>query len=73
VVDLAESTPPLAIAGTEVVRIDGPRQWLRFHRDEHSAAELISRVAATAPLLDISVEEPDIEEVIRHVYRDSAA
>jgi ABC-2 type transport system ATP-binding protein len=68
VVDLAESWPPLDIAGTEVTRIDGPRQWLRFHRDEHTAAELISQVAATAPLIDISVLEPEIEDVIRHVY-----
>jgi ABC-2 type transport system ATP-binding protein len=69
VVDLAESAAPLDIAGTEVIKVDGPRQWLRFHRDEHTAAELIGRIAAIAPLVDISVEEPDIEEVIRHVYR----
>lgn len=68
IVDLATSAPPLAVPGTEVVRIDGPRQWLRFHRDEHTAAELIARVAAMAPLVDISVAEPDIEDVIRHVY-----
>jgi ABC-2 type transport system ATP-binding protein len=68
VVDLAESLPPLDVAGAEVTRIDGPRQWLRFHRDEHTAAELIAQVAATAPLVDITVLEPDIEDVIRHVY-----
>jgi ABC-2 type transport system ATP-binding protein len=68
VVDLAESAPPLDIPGTEVIRVDGPRQWLRFHRDEHTAAELIARVAAAAPLVDISVVEPDIEDVVRQVY-----
>jgi len=68
VVDLAESLPALEVAGAEVTRVDGPRQWLRFHRDEHTAAELIAQVAATAPLVDISVLEADIEDVIRVVY-----
>jgi len=68
VVDLAESRPPLEVPGTEVTRVDGPRQWLRFHRDERTAAEVIAHVAATAPLVDISVLEPDIEDVIRRVY-----
>jgi ABC-2 type transport system ATP-binding protein len=68
VVDLAETAPPLDIPGTEVTRVDGPRQWLRFHRDEYTAAELISRVAAAAPLVDISIVEPDIEDVVRQIY-----
>jgi ABC-2 type transport system ATP-binding protein len=68
IVDLQDTAPPLDLPGIEVTRVDGPRQWLRFHRDEHTAAELIARIAATAPLVDISVVEPDIEEVIRHVY-----
>ena len=68
VVDLTESAPALDIPGVEVTRIDGPRQWLRFHRDEHTAAAVIARIAATTSLVDITVVEPDIEEVIRHVY-----
>ena len=68
VVDLSESAPPLVVPGVEVTRIDGPRQWLRFHRDERTAADVIARIAQTASLVDITVVEPDIEEVIRHVY-----
>ncbi len=68
VVDLTESAAPLDIPGVEVTKVDGPRQWLRFHRDEHTAAAVIARIAATTSLVDITVLEPDIEEVIRHVY-----
>lgn len=68
VVDLTESAPPLELSGVEVTRVDGPRQWLRFHRDEHTAAEVIAAVVATTAVVDITVLEPDIEEVIRHVY-----
>jgi ABC-2 type transport system ATP-binding protein len=68
VVDLTESAPPLELHGVEVTRVDGPRQWLRFHRDEHTAAEVIASVVATTAVVDISVLEPDIEDVIRQVY-----
>ena len=37
VVDLEEPAPPLEIEGARVVRVDGPRQWLRFRRDEVTA------------------------------------
>jgi ABC-2 type transport system ATP-binding protein len=68
VVDLEEAAAPLEIAGARVVRVDGPRQWLRFDRGEATAAELTARVAATAPLVDLAVEEPDIEEIVRRIY-----
>ena len=46
VVDLEEPAPPLEVPGARVVRVDGPRQWLAFRRDETSAAELTAAVAA---------------------------
>ena len=72
VVDLEEPAPPLEIDGARVVRVDGPRQWLRFRRGETSAAELTASVAARARLVDLAIEEPDIEDVVRRIYREGA-
>jgi ABC-2 type transport system ATP-binding protein len=68
VVDLRKHAPPMQIPDVEVTKVDGPRQWLRFHHDQHTASDVIAAVAATHELVDISVEEPDIEDVIRHIY-----
>ena len=68
VVDLEEPAPPLQVDGAEVVRIEGPRQWLRFHRERASAAQLAAEVGARARLVDLAVEEPEIEEVVRRIY-----
>ena len=65
IVDLEEPRPPLDIPGARVEKVDGPRQWLRFRG---SAAELTARVAAAAPLVDLQVAEPDIEEIVRRIY-----
>ena len=68
VVDLEEPAPPLEIEGARVVRVEGPRQWLRFRRDEVSAARLTAVVAERARLVDLALEEPDIEDVVRRIY-----
>ena len=70
VVDLEEPGPPLDVAGARVVRVDGPRQWLAFRRSEISAAELTAAVAARAPLRDLAIEEPEIEDIVRRIYED---
>ncbi len=71
VVDLEEPSPPLVLDGARVVRVEGPRQWLRFRRDEVTAARLTAAVAERAPLVDLTVEEPDIEDVVRRIYATS--
>ncbi|MGN6797538.1 MAG: ABC transporter ATP-binding protein [Gaiellaceae bacterium] len=68
VIDLEEPAPPLEVEGAVVDRIDGPRQWLRF---KGSASEITSRVAETARLVDLQVQEPDIEEIVRRIYSGS--
>ncbi|MFD7900668.1 ATP-binding cassette domain-containing protein [Kitasatospora sp. NPDC059722] len=71
VVDLAEARPPIEVPGTRVVRVEGPRQWLAFPAKE-SAAPLVAAVAARYPLVDLSVREPAIEDVIARMYAEVA-
>ena len=68
VVDLAEPGPPLAVEGAEVTKVEGPRQWLRFRREEVSASDLLALVTAQVAVRDLSVEEPDIETIVREIY-----
>jgi len=72
VVDLEEPEPPLEVPGGRVVRVEGPRQWLRFRGDEVSAAHLTAAVAARTRLVDLAIEETDIEEIVRRIYRGGA-
>jgi ABC-2 type transport system ATP-binding protein len=73
VVDLEEPAPPLHIDGARVVRVDGPRQWIRFRRDELTAAQLAAAVAERAPLVDFAIEEPEIEDIVRRIYAGELA
>ena len=72
VVDLENGGTELAeVEGARLVRREGARHWLRFARDEKTAAEVISSIAASHRILDLTVEEPDIEYVISRIYQES--
>ncbi|MBH1932855.1 ATP-binding cassette domain-containing protein [Streptomyces sp. AV19] len=68
VVDLERELPPIRdVPGARVVRVEGPRQWLAFPAGG-SAAPVVAAVAERYPLVDLSVREPDIEQVIARLY-----
>jgi len=52
----------------EIVERRGDVVRVRFARMQLSAAALISELSARYPVRDVSVQEPDIEDVIREVY-----
>lgn len=70
VVDLADAGDAglLAVPFAETLRSEGPRVWLRFDRSATTAAALIADVAARYPVRDLTVEEPEIEAIIRGIY-----
>ena len=68
VVDLVDEAPPIEVDGAVTRRVEGPRQWLTFPADA-SAAPLVAAVAASYAVADLSIQEPDIEDVIRQHLR----
>lgn len=42
---------------------------MTFSRAEVAAPELIARVMAAHDVVDLSLEPPDIEDIIRRIYR----
>lgn len=71
VVDLTAPTPDLhdlphaEHLGSEA---DGLRQRLAFDPEATTAAALLAAVSEQAAVRDLSVEEPDVEDVVRRVY-----
>lgn len=68
VIDLSHEMNGLLVPHAEIVRQEGPRTWLRFDRDVTTAAALIADIAARYPIRDLTVEEPEIEAIVRGIY-----
>ncbi|SDN40846.1 ABC transporter ATP-binding protein [Allokutzneria albata] len=76
VVDLTEPHPPLTgLPGVREVRteLDGLRQHLVFGRSDTTAAALISALVDRVAVHDVTVAEPEIEELIRRLYKRSSS
>ena len=70
VVDLdAPLTTPLEVPGVSVESVDADGRRITYALDAATAGELVRRLADVASLRDISVLEPDIEDVVARLYR----
>ena len=71
VVDLVQPTPDLLdVEGTTHLgsEAEGLRQRLAFDPEVTTAAQVLAAVALEAEIRDLSIEEPDIEDVVRRIY-----
>ncbi|MVA76782.1 ATP-binding cassette domain-containing protein [Auraticoccus sp. F435] len=73
VVDLAEPVAPLQVPGTRHLGSegDGVRQHLAFDPTRTTAAAVLAQVQRAAEVRDLSVAEPDIEDVVRRLWSRS--
>ncbi len=72
VVDLMRPSPDLTgVPGTTHLgsEADGLRQRLGFDAEATTAADVLAAVAERSDVRDLSIEEPDIEDVVRRIYR----
>jgi ABC-2 type transport system ATP-binding protein len=71
VVDLDREHPPLPVRDAEVVAVDGVRQRIAFRREDTTPARLLEEISAAATVVDMAVEEPGIEDVVRRIYAEA--
>jgi ABC-2 type transport system ATP-binding protein len=70
VVDLEKPADNFQVKEAEVIREEGKRKWLRFNRERISASQLIRSISEAYEITDLSLEEPEIDEVIRRIYEE---
>lgn len=69
VIELSEAAQLPGHEHAKIVRQDGLKVWYQFDKSGITAAELIADLSGKLPIRDLSVQEPDIEDAIREVYR----
>lgn len=68
IVDLAQAYSDIQLEGVDLTRRDGNRIWLAFDRDTISASEVIAQLTARYEIQDLTIAEPEIEEIVRRIY-----
>ena len=70
VVEFCDPETPVEMPDTEVELVTPTMARFRFDRRVTSAEALIRRVADNYCVSDISIEEPELESIIRRIYRE---
>lgn len=70
-VDYAEDYPDVSVPNAHIVYQEGARVQYRFSPEVVRAADLISAILKRFKIVDISIQEPDIEKLIKAVYEDN--
>ena len=68
IVDLAQAYSDIQLEGVDLTRRDGNRVWLAFDRDTISASEVIAQLTVRYEIQDLTISEPEIEEIVRRIY-----
>ena len=68
IADLAQAYSDIQLEGVDLTRRDGNRVWLAFDRDTISASEVIAQLTARYEIQDLTISEPEIEEIVRRIY-----
>ncbi|MDP4160869.1 MAG: ATP-binding cassette domain-containing protein [Bacillota bacterium] len=70
IIDLEEAIAGFSVNGAEVIKQEGNRQWLKFNRDVMSTSQLISQISEKYEIKDLSIQDPEIEVMIRNIYEN---
>ena len=70
IVDLDAPSADLIVSGADLIETEsnGMRQKLAFDAEQTTAAAVLAQIAEQASVRDLSIEEPDIEDVLRRIY-----
>jgi len=69
VVDFSESVGKIEIPGVEVVEEKDRKKWLRFQKEQVPVSGLIYELTQKYGIVDLTVQEPEIEGIIREIYQ----
>jgi ABC-2 type transport system ATP-binding protein len=58
------------LKGMKISEIDGNKVFLKINIRKVSLSEIVRKIFSKWPIHDMTIEEPDIEDIIRRIYRD---
>jgi ABC-2 type transport system ATP-binding protein len=71
VVEFEADTPDFEAPHATLVKTEGRKKWFAFNRLDTSPSQLIAYISSCYPIIDLTVEEPEIESIVRTIYQGS--
>ncbi|EPR11854.1 ABC transporter ATP-binding protein [Ruminiclostridium papyrosolvens] len=68
-VDFSENVEKIDIPGIQVIEEKGSKKRFKFRKDEIQISSLINELTQKYSIVDLTVQEPEIEGIIREIYQ----
>ncbi|ACL76850.1 ABC transporter ATP-binding protein [Ruminiclostridium cellulolyticum] len=68
-VDFSENVEKINIPGIQVIEEKGSKKIFKFRKDEIQISSLINELTQRYSIVDLTVQEPEIEGIIREIYQ----
>ncbi|NEW06273.1 ABC transporter ATP-binding protein [Paenibacillus sp. SYP-B3998] len=68
-VEFSQAYGSIFIPGAELIEEKDNKKWFRFSKDEVQVSELINKLSQKYGIVDLTVQEPEIESIIRDIYQ----
>jgi ABC-2 type transport system ATP-binding protein len=68
-VEFSEAYGNIFIPGVELIEEKDNKKWFRFTKDEIQVSQLISTLTQKYGIVDLTVQEPEIDGIIRQIYQ----
>jgi len=72
IVDFFEEYQNIQVSNAKIIKTEKGRVWFEFDKAKTSAGEIMTELSSNYLIQDISIEETNIEDVIRRVYNQGA-
>jgi ABC-2 type transport system ATP-binding protein len=69
VIEFEEAIDDFEVPKTELIKSEGNKKWFSFNRLDTSPSELISYIGLRSHIIDLTVLEPEVEEMVRNIYQ----
>lgn len=69
VVEFGEEYNEISLPGVELIKREENKMWFKFNKDEMQVSNLIFSLTQKYVINDLTIQEPDIEAIVREIYQ----
>jgi hypothetical protein len=68
-VDFGEEYNEISLSGVELIKQEEKKMWFKFNKDEVLVSNLIFSLTQKYVINDLTMQEPEIEAIVREIYQ----
>jgi len=69
-IEFEDNVPNIKIPYCTLLKSEGKKLWIEFDKNEISSSKIITQMTENYQITDLTIQEPEIEEIVRSIFQD---